>query len=93
MDIQSVIGWNVAQLRKDAELSQEELALRIEVVAQTYVSNLEAGRCNPTAVTLYLIAKALAVPVGALFTTEGVPSGLVDGPLKIRSSRSGKRTI
>jgi transcriptional regulator with XRE-family HTH domain len=93
MDVQSVIGYNVARLRKKADLSQEELALRVEVVAQTYVSNLEAGKCNPTAVTLHLIAKALNVSVGDLFLTTEVPPEFVVGPVRIRSSRSGKRTI
>ncbi len=93
MDVQALIGWNVSRLRKKAELSQEELALRVEVVAQTYISNLEAGKCNPTAVTLYLIARALSVDISELFATDGVPRTLTEGPVKIRSGRSGKKTI
>jgi transcriptional regulator with XRE-family HTH domain len=93
MDIQSVIGLNVAEIRRNAKLSQEELAHRIEVVAQTYVSRLEAGKCNPTAATLYLIAKALDVPIADLFSTKGIPLELVEGPLEIKSTRSGKKKI
>ncbi len=49
------------------------------MVAQTYVSNLEAGRCNPTAVSLYLIAKALRVQVADLFDEREVPGKLLTG--------------
>lgn len=93
MDIQSVIGLNVAEIRRNAKLSQEELAHRIEVVAQTYVSRLESGKCNPTAATLYLIAKALDVPIADLFSTKGIPREFVEGPLQIKSTRSGKKKI
>ncbi len=93
MDVQAVIGWNVQRLRKRVGLSQEELALRVEVVAQTYISNLEAGRCNPTAVTMYLLAKALRVQIADLFDETDVPRKLLDGPVLIKSRRSGKRTI
>lgn len=74
-------------------MSQEELALRIETVAQSYVSFLESGKRNPTGVTLYLIAKSLDVPVGDLFNEDGVPENIAKGPVIIRSSRSGKKRI
>lgn len=93
MDVQALIGWNVQRLRKQLNLSQEELALRVEMVAQTYISNLEAGRCNPTAVTLYLLAKALRVEIADLFDEREVPKKVVEGPVVIKSKRSGKRTI
>lgn len=93
MDVQMLIGRNVARLRKAAGLSQEELALRVEVVAQTYISNLESGRCNPTAVTLYLIARALNVTVAELFDVTGIPASIISGPVIIKSARSGKSKI
>ncbi|HTM82202.1 helix-turn-helix transcriptional regulator [Asticcacaulis sp.] len=93
MDIERLIGWNVQRLRKDRRLSQEELALRIETVAQSYVSFLEGGKRNPTAVTLYLIAKSLNVSVGDLFDEGGAPDSIAKGPVVIRSSRSGKKRI
>ncbi len=93
MDVERLIGWNVQRLRKDRGLSQEELALRIETVAQSYVSFLEGGRRNPTAVTLYLIAKSLGVGVGALFDETEAPKSITKGAVVIRSSRSGKSRI
>ena len=93
MHVQALIGKNVARLRKRQDLSQEELALRVEVVAQTYISNLEAGRCNPTAVTLYLIAKALDAKVADLFDERDIGPELLNGPVVIKSKRSGKKSI
>lgn len=93
MDVESLVGWNVQRLRKERGLSQEELALRIETVAQSYISFLEGGRRNPTAVTLYLIAKGLDAKVGELFEEAGAPSSITKGAVIIRSSRFSKKHI
>ena len=52
MDIRRVVGKNVRRYRKEAELSKEELAARIGV-EQGCVSRLEAGKRNPTIVTIW----------------------------------------
>jgi len=93
MDVERLVGWNVQRLRKARGLSQEELALRIDIVAQSYVSFLEGGKRNPTSVVLYLIAKALGASVGDLFNETGAPSSIVKGPVVIRSTRSGKQKL
>src|ERR1700738_5001896 len=66
MDSRGVIGKKVRRYRKEAELSKEELAARIGV-EQGYVSRLEAGKRNPTIVTIWDAAEALGVCPAALF--------------------------
>lgn len=66
MDVRRVIGENIRIRRQAAELSQEELAALVGV-EQSYLSGLEVGKRNPTAVTLWHIAMALKVKPGALF--------------------------
>lgn len=93
MDVERLVGWNVQRLRKAKGFSQEELALRIEIVAQSYVSFLEGGHRNPTSVLLYLIAKAIGCSVGDLFDERDAPTTITRGAVVIRSSRSGKKRL
>ena len=75
MDIRRQIGENIRVRRIAAKLSQEALAA-MAGVEQSYLSGLEAGRRNPTAVTLWHVAKALEIKPGALFDpppTEAPP--------------------
>lgn len=60
MDMRKLVGRNAARLRKEAGLTQEQLAERCGL-SQQYLSGLESGRRNPTVVTLYEIAAALGV--------------------------------
>lgn len=71
MDIRRIIGENIRARRVAAKLSQEALAAKVGV-EQSYLSGLEAGRRNPTALTLWHIALALKAKPGALF--EAAPS-------------------
>jgi transcriptional regulator with XRE-family HTH domain len=66
MDVRRIVGLNVRKARINAGLSQEELAGRMGV-EQLYISGLEAGRRNPTLVTLWKAANALGVETGTLF--------------------------
>lgn len=93
MDVRRVIGANVRKHRIAVGLSQEELALRIEIFDQGYVSGLEAGRRNPTAVTLWLIASALGVRPGDLFSTDGFSEAWARGPVTLSSTRSRRKSI
>lgn len=93
MDVEALIGWNVYRLRNEKGLSQLELALRVEIVAQGYISALERGKRNPTGVIQYLLADALGVEVGDLYSKKDVPSRITSGPVKIRSTRSKKRFV
>ena len=66
MDIRRVVGKNVRRYRIEAELSQKGLAACIGV-EQRYLSRLEAGKRNPTIVTIWHAAGALGVRPAALF--------------------------
>jgi len=65
-DARRLVGQNVRRLRLAAKISQAELAARMGV-DRAYVSGLELGNRNPTVVTLWHIAKALAVPMRSFF--------------------------
>jgi transcriptional regulator with XRE-family HTH domain len=62
MDVRVRIGLNVQRLRRSKGLSQEELAARAEV-HQTYLSGVERGRRNPSALILQRIATALGADI------------------------------
>ena len=60
MDMRKLVGRNLARVRLEKKLTQEELAVR-SGLSQQYLSGLERGHRNPTIVTLYEIAAALGV--------------------------------
>lgn len=60
MDMRKLVGRNVARLRREKGLTQEEVAER-SGFSQQYLSSLEQGRRNPTIITLYELAQALGV--------------------------------
>lgn len=65
MDIKRLVGQNIAKLRKQRGLSQEELAFDTDL-HRTYISGIERGIRNPTIVNIEKIAKALNVPPSEL---------------------------
>ncbi|CUX47951.1 XRE family transcriptional regulator [Agrobacterium tumefaciens str. Cherry 2E-2-2] len=62
MDIRAVVGLNVLRIRRERSLSQEELSFQ-SGLTRAYLSGLEAGRRNPTIVSLSKLADALGVEV------------------------------
>lgn len=60
MDMRKLVGANVARIRRERGLTQEQVAER-SGFSQQYLSGLESGRRNPTIVTLYELATALGV--------------------------------
>lgn len=80
MDVRRVIGLNVVRLRRERGISQEELSFRSKRT-RAYLSGLESGQRNPTAVTLDKIATALGVSLVELFETAPT----VDAPGRGRS--------
>lgn len=60
MDMRKLVGRNLARLRREKGLTQEEVEAR-SGFSQQYLSSLERGRRNPTIITLYELAKALGV--------------------------------
>lgn len=85
-----IVGANVRKFRLAAGLSQEELALRVEIIDQGYVSGLERGKRNPTAISLWLIANALGIDPGRLFDRTGFDADWARGPIKIDSTRANR---
>lgn len=61
-----LIGKNIARLRKENGLSQKELGILIDM-EKTYLSSIENGRQNPTALTIKKIADAIGCEVGVFF--------------------------
>lgn len=61
MDIRRRVGLNVKRLRKERDLSQEDLAFESRL-HRTYISGVERGIRNPTILILDRIAAALEVP-------------------------------
>ena len=66
MDVRQRIGQNVQRIRRAKGLSQEELSHRADI-HQTYLSGVESGKRNPSALVLERIAKGLGVDIGELF--------------------------
>ncbi|WP_439492016.1 helix-turn-helix domain-containing protein [Bosea sp. (in: a-proteobacteria)] len=59
------MGLNLQRLRRERELSQEELSHRAKI-HQTYLSGVERGRRNPSLLVLDRIAEALGIDVSEL---------------------------
>lgn len=60
MDMRKLVGDNFARLRREKNLTQEEVEAR-SGFSQQYLSGLERGQRNPTVITLYELAQALGV--------------------------------
>jgi transcriptional regulator with XRE-family HTH domain len=89
MDVRWIVGENLRKYRLAAKLSQEEMAARMGV-EQSYLSGLEAGRRNPTIVTLWHAAVALGIRPSLLLEAPVEKSAK---PAVSASSRQKKRRI
>ena len=67
MTDEATIAANVARLRLDRRLTQEDLATKAGL-SRVAIGKIERGAVVPRAWTLNALAKALAVPVGELVT-------------------------
>jgi len=65
MDVRVRVGLNVQNLRRELGLSQEELADRAGI-HQSYLSDIERGRRNPTIIVLDKLAAALKADLTSL---------------------------
>ena len=65
MRLEVILGTNIRRLRKEAGLSQEDLAAEVGVDMR-YLGGIERGQENPTLGVIEQIAKALKVPVTSL---------------------------
>ena len=57
------------EIRKKANMTQEELAERLEVSRQT-IGSLESGRYNPSIVLAFKIAKLFSLAIEEIFIYE-----------------------
>lgn len=71
MNASEILARNLVRLRKERGLTLTGLS-QLSGVSKAALSELEAGRGNPTLVTLWSLADALGVPFGALVSE---PSG------------------
>lgn len=71
MDMRTLIGRNFARLRQERDLTQEQVEER-SGFSQQYISSLERGKRNPTAITLYELAQALGVDLIELVRPDDV---------------------
>lgn len=58
-------GQHVTRLRKEADISQEELSARCDL-DRTYISGIERGKRNLSLTNILKIAKALNLPPKSL---------------------------
>ena len=73
MSIQSRVSRNIQRIRREKDLSQEEVAHRADI-HQTYLSGVETGKRNPSILVVERIAKALGVDVSEIFKpNKGYP--------------------
>ena len=63
------LGKRLRALRKEADLTQEELAERAKLSAN-YVGQIERGEKNPGALALFALARGLQVSPGTLFAPD-----------------------
>ena len=69
LDWRRIVGDNVRKFRKEANLTQEQLAFAAEIDL-TYVGGIERGKRNPTVVVTARIATALGKEPADLLQRE-----------------------
>ena len=69
--MQNITGKNIQSIRKDRNLTQEGLAIHLQIYGlnhtRTTIAKIENGLRRVTDIELQIIAKALEVQVGAFF--------------------------
>lgn len=63
------LGHNIRQCRQQGGSSQERVAKQAKI-ARRYYGDIEAGRINPSIITLIKIALTLQVPLETLVPTS-----------------------
>ena len=66
MDIRILVGNKIKELRKERNLSQEDLAL-LSGLDRTYINSVENGRRNISIISLEKIANGLRVKIRNIF--------------------------
>lgn len=72
-EIFKLVGSRIKELRLQKGLSQVELVGKMEGnIDATNISRIEAGRTNPTLLTLYRISLALEISLEELFKLDTI---------------------
>ena len=66
MTVQQRVSKNIQRIRREKDLSQEEVA-HLADIHQTYLSGVETGKRNPSILVVERIAKALNVDISEIF--------------------------
>ena len=66
MSVKQRVSRNIQRIRREKDLSQEEVAHRASI-HQTYLSGVEKGKRNPSILVVERIANALGVDVSEIF--------------------------
>jgi len=69
MTVQQRVSKNIQRIRREKDLSQEEVA-HLADIHQTYLSGVETGKRNPSILVVERIAKALNVDISELFKSS-----------------------
>lgn len=70
MELESVFGEVLREIRLENKFSQEELAFKCGL-DRTYISLLERGKRKPTITTVFILAEALMIsPTQLISITE-----------------------
>jgi transcriptional regulator with XRE-family HTH domain len=77
MDVDRLIGWNLARIRTDRDLSQDDAADLIENMDQPLISKIENGNRTINVITLYRIGLGLNINPGELYRTYGAPADII----------------
>jgi transcriptional regulator with XRE-family HTH domain len=71
MDALKLFGEHLRGLRKERDLTREELAQRCQMFAP-YLGEIERGEKNPTLLTLHKIADGLGISLGELVSVPAL---------------------
>lgn len=69
MDVRKRIGWNLRRMRKEKRITQEDFATD-SGFDRGYISGVERGVRNPSALVLERLAEALDVDVAEFFDLQ-----------------------
>ncbi|HTM82201.1 helix-turn-helix transcriptional regulator [Asticcacaulis sp.] len=93
MKLADLVGWNLNRIRLDAEMTQEELSHRCEIIHQGFISDLENGKHNASIETLVILANALDVTISEFYSLNRAPSNLTTGPLIVETRNHGTKVL
>lgn len=68
-NVKQKIGKRIAELRKKAGLTQEQLAVKTNL-NRTFIGYIEKGNRSPSVETTNKIARALGVKIGDIFNLD-----------------------